>query len=177
YFLKSSVVMLWTESQQVWRSADDGSTWKRIVPDGGAIYALFIHDENEKQVYLFTAKALLVSHNNGETFESRDLPAPHNQFGFPLVDFHPDNDKYDWTLYLGQKEVECSTTLYRMQDGGKSWKEVDTWVEKAVYASHRRLDMPENSVFSMVWKKPLPQKTCQDDISSTEAHPMQMVYT
>ncbi|KAK3827590.1 MAG: hypothetical protein J3Q66DRAFT_320661, partial [Benniella sp.] len=40
YFLKSSVVMLWTGSKQVWRSADDGSTWKSIVPDAGAIYVL-----------------------------------------------------------------------------------------------------------------------------------------
>ncbi|KAK3827655.1 MAG: hypothetical protein J3Q66DRAFT_408686 [Benniella sp.] len=131
YFLKSSVVMLWTESKQFWRSADDGSTWKRIVPDAGAIYDLFIHAENENHVYLFTAKELLDSHNNRETFGSRC-----------------------W----------------------KSWNEVDTWVDKTVYASHRRIDMPDNGVFSVALKKPMPQNTCQDHITSTEAHLLRMVY-
>ncbi|KAK3827648.1 MAG: hypothetical protein J3Q66DRAFT_320788, partial [Benniella sp.] len=176
YFLKSSVVMLWTESKQVWRSADDGSTWKRIVLDAGAIYGLFIHDENEKQVYLFTAKALLVSHNNGETFESRNLPAPPNQFGFLLVDFHPDNDKYDWMLYIGQKDNECFTTLHRTQDAGKSWNEVDTWFDKAVYASNRKLVLPDNGVFFLAWKELIPQNTCQDYITSTEARLLRMEY-
>ncbi|KAK3827654.1 MAG: hypothetical protein J3Q66DRAFT_320793, partial [Benniella sp.] len=164
YFLKSSVVMLWTESKQFWRSADDGSTWKRIVPDAGAIYDLFIHAENENHVYLFTAKELLDSHNNRETFGSRNLPAPPNQFGFPLVDFHPDSDKHDWMLNLGQKEDERFATLHRMQDAGKAGM------------NHRRIDMPDNGVFSVALKKPMPQNTCQDHITSTEAHLLRMVY-
>ncbi|KAI7818042.1 hypothetical protein BC939DRAFT_464145 [Gamsiella multidivaricata] len=176
YFLKSSVVMLLTESKQVWRSTDDGSTWKRVLPDAGRFVGIFIHDENEKQVYLFTYKDVYVSRNRGDTFDRHDLPAPPNQFAFPLVDFHPDSDKYDWMLYLGQKEDECFTRLYRTQDGGRNWAQVDTWVDKAVYASHRKLDMPDHGVFSMVWKKPMPENVCQNEIKSTAAHPLQMVY-
>ncbi|KAG0243406.1 vacuolar protein sorting/targeting protein PEP1 [Mortierella sp. GBA43] len=176
YFLKSSVVMLLTESKQVWRSEDDGTTWKRILPDAGHIYGIFIHDENEKQVYLISAKDLHVSRNNGETFDRHDLPAPPNVLGLPLIDFHPDSDKYDWMLYLGQKEDECFTRLYRTKDAGRSWAEVDTWVDKAVYASHRKLDMPDLGIFAMSWKKPMPKDKCQDELTSTAAHPLQMVY-
>ncbi|KAK3827592.1 MAG: hypothetical protein J3Q66DRAFT_393923 [Benniella sp.] len=144
YFLKSSVVMLWTGSKQVWRSADDGSTWKSIVPDAGAIYVL-----------LSTTR-----------MRSKSTCLRPRRYWSRTTTGKP----------LKVKDNECFTTLYRTQDAGESWKEVDTWVDKAVYASHRRLDMPDHGIFSMAWKKPMPQKTCQDDITSTEAHPLQMVY-
>ncbi|KAF9188563.1 vacuolar protein sorting/targeting protein PEP1 [Haplosporangium sp. Z 767] len=176
YFLKSSAVMLMTQSKQVWRSGDGGSTWKRVLPDAGRFVGIYIHDENEKVVYLIATKDLYVSHNNGESFDRHDLPAPPNRFGFPLIDFHPDSNKNNWLLYLGQKENECFTTLYRSQDAGRSWKTVDTWVDKAVYASHRKLDMPDHGIFSMAWKKPMPEHVCQDEAVSTDANPLQMVY-
>ncbi|KAF9402884.1 vacuolar protein sorting/targeting protein PEP1, partial [Podila epigama] len=176
YFLHSSVIMFLTESRQAWRSTDDGSTWTRVMPDAGKFEGLFIHDENEKLAYLFTREALFVSHNRGETFERRELPAPPNSFNFPLVDFHPDSNKNDWLLYLGQKPGECHTTLYRTQDAGRNWAEVDTWVNKAVYASHRTYDMPDHGIFSMAWKKPLPLGSCQDELEQTDANPLQMVY-
>ncbi|KAF9114475.1 vacuolar protein sorting/targeting protein PEP1 [Mortierella sp. AM989] len=176
YFLKSSVVMLLTESFQAWRSTDDGSTWKRILPEGGRVTGIFIHDENEKLVYIFAGGNMYVSHNRGETFDKRDLPAPPNRFGFPLVDFHPDSDKNDWMLYLGQMENECFTRLYRTQNAGRNWAQVDTWVDKAVYASHRKLDMPDHGIFSMAWKKPMPANVCQNEVTSTDIHPLQFVY-
>ncbi|KAG9326226.1 hypothetical protein KVV02_001110 [Mortierella alpina] len=176
YFLKSSVVLLQTTSLQVWRSVDDGSNWSRILEDAGHIQGVFMHDENEKQVYLFTEKNVYVSRDRGEKFDKHDLPAPPNKFGFPLVDFHPDSDKNDWLLYLGQEPSDCFTTLYRTQNAGRSWAKVDTWVDKAVYASHRKLDMPDHGIYSMAWKKPMPANACQNDVISTDANPLQMVY-
>ncbi|KAI1311572.1 vacuolar protein sorting/targeting protein PEP1 [Mortierella claussenii] len=176
YFLKSSVVMLLTESQQVWRSVDDGSTWKRTLPDAGRFLRIVIHDEDEKRVYLFTQDDVYVSTNRGESFDKHSLPASPNKFGYPLVDFHPDSDKHEWMLYLGQKPGECFTTLYRTRDAGRHWAQVETWVDKAVYAAHRKLDMPDEGVFLMTWKKPMPANACQDDVMSTDTNPLQMVY-
>ncbi|KAG0309339.1 vacuolar protein sorting/targeting protein PEP1 [Dissophora globulifera] len=176
YFLKSSVVMLLTESKQVWRSTDDGSTWKQVLPDAGRFVGIFIHDENEKLVYLFTSTHTYVSHDRGDDFDRRELPAPPNRFGFPLVDFHPDSNKNDWMLYLGQQENECFTRLYRTKDAGRNWVEVQTWVDKAVYASHRKLEMPDEGIFMMAWKTPMPGNMCQDEIMSTAAHPLQFIY-
>ncbi|KAF9904604.1 vacuolar protein sorting/targeting protein PEP1 [Lobosporangium transversale] len=176
YFLKSSVIMVMTGSQQVWRSTDDGSTWKRVLPDAGRFVHIAIHDEDEKRAYLFTNEHVYVTRNRGETFDKHELPAPPNKFMFPLIDFHPDSDKYDWMLYLGQKKDECFTRLYRTQNGGGHWAEVDTWVDKAVYAAHRKLDMPDHGIFMMAWKKPMPANICQDEVTSTETHPLQMVY-
>jgi hypothetical protein len=176
YFPDSSVVMFLTDSKQVWRSTDDGSTWKRVLPDAGRFIGIYIHDVNKKLVYLFTPKEVHVSHNAGESFERRELPAGPNKFGFPLVDFHPDNNKNDWMLFLGQKEDECFTRLYSTQNAGKSWTQVDTWVDKAVYASHRKLDMPDHGIYSMSWKKPMPEKACQDEVYSNDANPIQMIY-
>lgn len=176
YFLRSDVVMFLTKSSQAWRSDDDGSTWKRVLPDAGKFIGLFLHDENEKLAYLFTKDALYVTHNRGETWDRRDLPSPPNTLDYPLVDFHPDGDKNDWLLYLGQKSGECWTTLYRTKDAGRNWAPVDTWVNKAVYASHREYDMPDHGIFSMAWKKPLPRGSCQNDLESTDANPLQMVY-
>ncbi|KAF9211069.1 vacuolar protein sorting/targeting protein PEP1 [Podila verticillata] len=176
YFLRSDVVMFLTGSSQAWRSDDDGSTWKRVLPDAGKFIGLSLHDENEKLAYLFTNDALYVTHNRGESWDRRDLPAPPNTFGYPLVDFHPDGDKNDWMLYLGQISGQCWTTLYRTKDAGRNWAQVDTWVDKAVYASHREYDMPDHGIFSMAWKKPLPWGSCQNDLESTDANPLQMVY-
>ncbi|KAF9903168.1 vacuolar protein sorting/targeting protein PEP1 [Linnemannia zychae] len=176
YFPESSVVMFLSESKQVWRSADDGTTWKRVLPDAGRFIGIYIHDVNKKLVYLFTHKEVHVSHNAGESFDRRDLPAGPNKFGFPLVDFHPDGDKNDWMLFLGQKEDECFTRLYRTQNAGKDWAQVDTWVDKAVYASHRKLDMPDHGIYSMSWKKPMPEKACQDEVYSNDVNPLQMIY-
>ncbi|KAG0000029.1 vacuolar protein sorting/targeting protein PEP1 [Modicella reniformis] len=103
-----------------------------------------MHDENEKQAYLLTNKDIYVSRNGGDTFDQFDFPARPNQFGFPLIDFHPDKD-------------ECFTRLYSSQNAERSWAEVDYWVDKAVYASRRKLDMPDNGVFAMTWKKPMPK--------------------
>ncbi|KAF9163085.1 vacuolar protein sorting/targeting protein PEP1 [Mortierella sp. AD010] len=176
YFLKSPVVMMLTQSKQVWRSADGGSTWTRILPEAGKLERIFIHDENENLVYVFSEKEVYASHNRGESFDRHELPAPLNRFGLPLIDFHPDSDKNDWMLYLGQKEDECFTRLYRTQDAGRNWAQVDTWVDKAVYASHQKLKMPTRGIFSMTWKKPMPEGVCQDYIESTDTHPLQMVY-
>lgn len=176
YFPDTSVSMFLSESKQVWRSTDDGSTWKRVLPDAGRFVGIFIHDVNNKLAYLFTTKEMYVTHNAGESFDKRELPVPPNKFGFPLIDFHPDTDKNDWMLYLGQGEDDCFTSLYRTQNAGKNWALVDTWVDKAVYASHRKLDMPDHGIFSMSWKKPMPEKACQDEVYSNDANPLQMVY-
>ncbi|KAF8985678.1 vacuolar protein sorting/targeting protein PEP1 [Entomortierella lignicola] len=176
YFLKSSVVMLLTNTMQVWRSTDDGSTWKRVLPEAGRFTRIFIHDVNEKLVYLFTDKSLYVSHNYGESFDERKLPAPPNKLDFPLLDFHPDSDKSDWMLFLGQLENECFTRLYRTQDAGRNWAQVDTWVNKAVYANHQKFEMPNHGIYSMSWKKPMPEIVCQDEVVSTDTHPLQMIY-
>ncbi|KAF9130105.1 vacuolar protein sorting/targeting protein PEP1 [Mortierella sp. GBA39] len=176
YFPDTSVSMFLSESKQVWRSTDDGSTWKRVLPDAGRFIGIFIHDVNNKLAYLFTTKEMYVTHNAGESFDKRELPVPPNKFGFPLIDFHPDTDKNDWMLYLGQGENDCFTSLYRTQNAGKNWALVDTWVDKAVYASHRKLDMPDHGIFSMSWKKPMPEKACQDEVYSNDANPLQMIY-
>ncbi|KAF9920031.1 vacuolar protein sorting/targeting protein PEP1 [Linnemannia zychae] len=176
YFPETSVILFLSETKQVWRSADDGSTWKRILPDAGRFIGIFVHDVNNRLAYLFTAKEVYVTHNAGDSFDRRGLPAPPNKFGFPLIDFHPDNNKNDWLLYLGQKEDECFTRLYRTQNAGRDWAQVDTWVDKAVYASHRKLDMPDHGIFAMSWKKPMPEKVCQDEVYSNDANPLQMIY-
>ncbi|KAG0203863.1 vacuolar protein sorting/targeting protein PEP1 [Mortierella sp. NVP41] len=176
YFPGSSVVMFLSESKQIWRSTDDGSTWKRVLPDAGRFIGIFIHDVNDKLAYLFTAKEVYVSHNYGDSFDKHELPVPPNRFGYPLVDFHPDKNKNDWLLYLGQDDNECFTRLYRTQNAGKDWALVDTWVDKAVYASHRQLDMPDHGIYSMSWKKPMPEKACQDEVYSNDANPLQMIY-
>lgn len=177
YFIKSSVVMFLSESQEVWRSTDDGLSWTRTLPDAGRFLGIYPHDTDEKLVYLFTNKDIYVSRDRGESFDRHDLPVPPNRFGLPLIDFHPDSDSENWLLYLGQMADECFTRLYRTTDAGSTWALVDTWVDKAVYARHQKLDMPRHGIYSMSWKvKNQPASVCQDDLYSTEANPLQMVY-
>ncbi|KAF9426712.1 vacuolar protein sorting/targeting protein PEP1, partial [Entomortierella beljakovae] len=176
YFLRSSVIMGLTMTGQVWRSTDDGSTWKRLFADVKHIRHIYIHDENEKLVYVITTEDVHVSHDRGENFDKHALPAPPNRIGGPLIDFHPDSDKNDWILYLGQKSDECFTRLYHSKNSGRNWAEIDSWVDKAVYSDHRKLEVSDNGIFEIAWKKPMPLDVCQVDPISTDVHPRQMVY-
>ncbi|GJJ72837.1 hypothetical protein EMPS_05195 [Entomortierella parvispora] len=173
YFPSSSTVMFLTESDEAWRSTNGGSTWTRVLQQAGRLLSLFIHDTNSRLVYILMAQdAILVSFNRGETFERRELPAPPNRLGLPVLEFHPERDKADWVLFLGQRENECFTRLYRSKDHGYNWQEVDSWVHRADFAV---LDKHGNGLLAMAWKKPMPHGVCQDEVVSSIAHPLQFV--
>ncbi|KAG0226451.1 vacuolar protein sorting/targeting protein PEP1 [Actinomortierella wolfii] len=179
YFLKSSVVMMLRgNNREVWRSTDDGSTWERILKDVDQFYGLYLHDENEKMAYLFSKTHLFVTHDQGKNWDKRELPAPPNRLDLPLIDFHPNSDKNDWMLYLGQRENECFSTLWRTRDAGKSWKEVDKWVEKAVYAAHRYYEMPQDGIFANAWDTKLIPRVgvCQEELYTKKISPLQFIY-
>ncbi|KAG0252396.1 vacuolar protein sorting/targeting protein PEP1 [Actinomortierella ambigua] len=179
YFLESSVVlMLRDQGREVWRSVDDGSTWERILNEVDQFYGLYLHDVNNKMAYLVTNDHIYVTHDQAKNWEKRDLPAHPNKLDLPLVDFHPNSDKNDWMLFLGQKKNECFTTLYRTRDAGRSWKEVDQWVEKAVYAAHRYYEMPQDGIFATLWDSKLIPRigVCQDELYTKKVAPLQFVY-
>ncbi|KAG0043848.1 vacuolar protein sorting/targeting protein PEP1 [Gryganskiella cystojenkinii] len=163
---------------RAWRSRDGGSTWTRVLQQVGRLLSLHLHDTNDKLVFLLAEDVILVSFNRGETFERREIPVPPNRIGLQVLDFHLDQDKADWVLFLGQAEDECFTRLYRSKDHGYNWEEIDTWIEKAQYVSLKSTSQKnaQEGLFAMAWKKPMPTGVCQDEVQSSVAHPLQLVY-
>jgi len=173
YFPASSTVMFLTESDEAWRSTNGGSTWTRVLQQAGRLLSLSIHDTNSRLVYILMEQdALLVSFNRGETFERRELPVPPNRLGLPVLEFHPDLEKADWVLFLGQREDECFTRLYQSKDHGYNWQEIDSWVERADFALQSNKG---EGLLAMAWKKPMPHGVCQDEVVPSIAHPLQFV--
>ncbi len=112
----------------LWRSSDHGKNWERIsVPaldvttgkcDRSKIEAIVASTENPKKLYATTASVgLIVSDNNGTTWDFADKDSPLRQLGALAVLGSPER------LYIVSR-VADALGLYRSVDG-KQWERLN----------------------------------------------------
>jgi len=126
----------------VYKSEDGGSTWIRFDPgrqDGYSYYwSLAIDPSDSNTVYVGTAgydasddyARVYKTTDGGATWQATSLIADHNVVGFAI---NPQNTQEIWAVTGPIWVTEGS--IYRSQDGGASWSEINTGFEPGWFYS------------------------------------------
>ncbi|KAJ3036248.1 vacuolar protein sorting/targeting protein PEP1 [Rhizophlyctis rosea] len=163
YFPNTTVVLIRTEDGDVWRSGDEGETWKQVLK-GYEVDKMVAHEAKEKRGYFLTGKDVLWTDDALETDSVMKLEPPNgvkaNGLGLPILDFHPTQP--DWLVFLGGANdcptvpaSDCHTETWITKDHGKKWMKVETWASKCVWGRDFKFvdkEVEEDSVYCMSWK-------------------------
>lgn len=123
YFDQSDIILFQDIStQNVWRSADGGETWKIIddVPDGKA-YSLVMHEYDKNRAYILTES---VTHyrteDKGKTWKTFFTDAEFSIFRGEIFNFHATDP--DRIIFNGMdcKGIFCDEVAMYTTDGFKS---------------------------------------------------------
>lgn len=121
--LEENVFYVATRNDGLIRTLDGGSSWTYLkdklsaFPGGLEFRRLVVHPTTPGTIYWISTYGILVSTNQGDTWEALPLitpPGSANIYGF---DVNPANDKeIYYTATIGDR-----STFYRSIDGGKNW--------------------------------------------------------
>jgi hypothetical protein len=143
YVKDSNVVFLRTESGTVWRSPDEGKTWKKMsdLEIKGQVSWMEEHPLNLSKILFYTNKEIyyIEDATKSENLVNMSLPGVLNIFGVPVLDYHPTHP--DWYIFTGNDpdcDTSCHTEVFMSTDNAKNWKKIETWTEKCVWARDAR---------------------------------------
>lgn len=153
-----------TEDRGVYKTTDGGKTWKRVLfanQDAGAV-DLIIDPNNPRVLYASTwnvrrtpyslssggdGSALWKSTDRGETWTeiSNNEGFPEGTLGIIGVTVSPVNSDRVWAIV----ENKDKGGVYRSEDGGKSWKQINSerklrqraWYYSRIYADTKDQDV------------------------------------
>lgn len=108
-----------TIGQSVWRSTDNGDTWRRasneLFPEAD-VRAITVNPSNSDILYAGTEKGIFRSDNAAESWHRLSSPMDELEVWAIAIDSRtPD------TLYAGT----CPSALFKSTDGGDSWKQLN----------------------------------------------------
>ncbi|KAI8915699.1 hypothetical protein EDD86DRAFT_196660 [Gorgonomyces haynaldii] len=166
----------------VWKSDDQGKSWtKAAQPKGIPILKIIPHDTVTKRFFFISMDSVYVTDDalEGDKWSKMDLPEKYNAFGLPIIDFHPTQP--DWYVYVaGGRDCplkDCFTKIYITKDGGKSFKLIDSWSNKCLWALDTEFDDPsiEQDAVICASYKFKDGKIGQDRLGHSKENPSQLV--
>ena len=108
-----------TIGQSVWRSTDNGDTWRRasneLFPEAD-IRAIAVNPSNSDILYAGTEKGIFRSDDAAESWQR--LSSPMDELEVWAITIDP---KTPDTLYAGT----CPSALFKSTDGGDNWKQLN----------------------------------------------------
>jgi photosystem II stability/assembly factor-like uncharacterized protein len=115
--LSGSAVIVGTSWEGVWRSLDEGRTWRATTagfPIRPHVNALVVDPQRPERVWLASWEGIFVSDDRGETWAVRngDLPIPPFAGGVDSLAIHPAN---------GQLYAHVVSEVFTSSDEGTSW--------------------------------------------------------
>ncbi|HEX5718450.1 MAG TPA: hypothetical protein VF179_19970 [Thermoanaerobaculia bacterium] len=112
--LSGSAVIVGTSWEGVWRSLDEGRTWRATtagLPTRPPVSTLLVDPRRPERVWLTTREGIFVSDNRGETWAVRNGDLPLAQ-GVESLAIDPAN---------GQLYARTGSRLFTSSDEGTSW--------------------------------------------------------
>src|SRR6185369_6106588 len=115
---------VFTGSTRVWRTTDDGATWRHVSPhlDDSAISAIEISSADRNRIYVATENGgLFRSEDGGDRWSPNISGSMLPGHTITRLESHPDdcNLLYATVANFGHAHV------FRSKDGGDNWEDVD----------------------------------------------------
>ena len=115
---------VYTASQRVWKTSDDGQTWAPIssVLDGSVVSAIEVAMANSKYVYVGTEKGGIFRSTDGGTTWSGDISSSVLPgMIVTRLETHPKNAKTVFVTVGGTGHRH----VFRSDDAGATWRDID----------------------------------------------------
>ncbi|KAI7893622.1 uncharacterized protein EV154DRAFT_600677 [Mucor mucedo] len=152
YFTDTDRVVVRTQDGKIWRSDNDGFSWKELFP-GHKVVAIYQNSHfDQRAFFITTSNTHFVTSDKASSFEEIRTPlAPLNILQGTVMNFH--NDDPDYVIFMGEKDcsglaANCHSEAFYSRDNGRSWASLGTYMrscmwgrEGAIISTHR------NSIF------------------------------
>ncbi|KAL1916286.1 uncharacterized protein VTP21DRAFT_5903 [Calcarisporiella thermophila] len=138
YFENTSIVLMRTVDNQVYRTENEGYSWTRVLPEHKIIRILHDSHFNDRAFFITEGTTHFVTNDHAITFGKIDVPMKPNFFDIPIISTHP--EERDWLIYVGQNGCDsflsekCFADAYYTQNGGGRWDPLGQYVRNCQWA-------------------------------------------
>lgn len=150
YFRESTVILVRLADKSIWQSSSEGYTFNRLYPEETFV-AFYHHTFTPDRAYLITnTKKFYYTTDFGKTWYSLQGPTVPNNFGLPVLHFHPiTSDLLLWTgnegCNVGMGE-NCHVETHYSTNNGRDWNPVDKYVRNCAWARDAELRVDPNQI-------------------------------
>ncbi|CAG8561357.1 5634_t:CDS:10, partial [Cetraspora pellucida] len=139
FYINGTTKILIRTNDQIWKSDDEGRSWKLIEQlKGVKVLAMIKNHYFADNIYFITlSEQQYYTTDAGENIESMTVPNRPNTLGLPILDFHP--KKEGWLIYTSNERCnetsssECAAAHYTTNNGLK-WNPLDNYVKICSWA-------------------------------------------
>ncbi|KAJ3357163.1 vacuolar protein sorting/targeting protein PEP1 [Kappamyces sp. JEL0680] len=156
YFKNSGTILVKDSEQKGYISKNEGTSWERIIPDGGAIMSILEDPSVPSRAYVVTSSMLWITSDTGVTFEGVAVPNPPNLNLAPVFLIpHPKHP--DWLLWIGSVGCtgdfsDCHSQVSVSWDSGHQWRPINNYVRTCLWAATDAFQAPdEKTIYCSVF--------------------------
>ncbi|KAI8364623.1 hypothetical protein BD560DRAFT_165544 [Blakeslea trispora] len=152
YFSDTDRVVVRTMDGKVWKSDNDGFSWKEMF-NGQKVISVYQNPHFEQNAFFITEGTThFVTNDKGSSYSEIKTPVPpltHLQGN--VMSFH--NDDRDYVLFVGERNCEglaanCHSEAFYSRDNGHSWASLGTYVRSCIWGREGSIkDAHRNSIF------------------------------
>ncbi|OSX64575.1 hypothetical protein POSPLADRAFT_1138528 [Postia placenta MAD-698-R-SB12] len=155
YFKESTqTILVRLADGTIWQSSNEGYTWHQVVP-GERFVVFYHHTYSTDRAYLITnSKNYWYTTDTGKTWNSMPGPLPPNNFGLPILHFHP--AKSDWLIWSGSEGCSgfgenCHVEAWYTRDNGRNWVFIEKYVRNCAWARDSELKVDPAQIICEVY--------------------------
>ncbi|KAG1467598.1 hypothetical protein G6F56_004322 [Rhizopus delemar] len=153
YFSDTDHVIVRTMDGKIWRSDNDGYSWKELFPSHRVI-SMYQNPHFDQRTYFITEGTThFMTTDKGANFEEMRVPlGPLMNLQGSIMSFH--NDDPDYLIYIGEKNCQggfgssCHSEAFYSHDNGRAWASLGTYVRGCIWGREGSIkDTHRNSIF------------------------------
>ncbi|KAG0798808.1 hypothetical protein G6F22_003854 [Rhizopus arrhizus] len=153
YFSDTDRVIVRTMDGKVWRSDNDGYSWRELF-EGHRIISMYQNPHFDQRTYFITEGTThFTTTDKGANYVEMKVPVgPLLNLQGTIMNFH--NDDPDYLIYVGEKNCQggfgssCHSEAYYSHDNGRTWTSLGTYVRNCIWGREGSIkDTHRNSIF------------------------------
>jgi hypothetical protein len=153
YFTDTDRVIVRTADGKIWRSDNDGYSWKEQFPDHKVISIYQNPHFNQRAYFITDGEIHFSTTDAASNFEEMRVPIlPVLNLQGTIMNFH--NDDPDYLIYVGEKNCEngfskdCHSEAFYSRDNGRGWSSIGTYMRSCIWGREGGIkDAHRNSIF------------------------------
>jgi hypothetical protein len=152
YFTDTDRVIVRTLDGKIWRSDNDGFSWKELF-SGHKVISVYQNPHFDQRAFFITEGTThFVTNDKASSFDEIRTPlGPLIYLPGTIMNFH--NDDPDYLLYLGEQGCDglgtsCHSEAFYSHDNGRSWASLGTYMRSCMWGREGTIDQTHrNSIF------------------------------